>query len=97
VTIHASVVPFLYACAISDPCAHTPVTIQPHPQGRAHHPRRSPVILLLWLIAGIACLLTGRLLLGAVLIVVGLLVGPGGVSIWGIDDGDDDVGSALTT
>jgi hypothetical protein len=38
VTIHASVVPFLYACAISDPCAHTPATNPLLPQGRAHPP-----------------------------------------------------------
>ncbi len=44
---------------------------------------------LLWLIAvvlviaGIVTLVRGEVLTGAVLIVVGLLVGPGGVSIFG--------------
>lgn len=44
--------------------------------------------LILWLIAavlvigGIVSLIRGRILWGAVLIVVGLLVGPGGVSIF---------------
>jgi uncharacterized protein YqgC (DUF456 family) len=60
------------------------------------------VVTLLWLIAvalviaGIICLLTGRLILGVVLIVVGLLIGPGGVSVFDFDDGDNDVGAALT-
>ncbi|MDX6236880.1 MAG: hypothetical protein QOG10_1695 [Kribbellaceae bacterium] len=44
--------------------------------------------LVLWIIAailviwGIVSLIRGQLLIGAVLIVVGLLVGPGGVSIF---------------
>lgn len=44
--------------------------------------------LILWLIAavlviwGIITLIRGQLLLGIVLIIVGLLVGPGGVSIF---------------
>ena len=44
---------------------------------------------LLWLIAvvlviaGVVTLLQGSLLLGLLLIVVGLLVGPGGVSVFG--------------
>ena len=44
---------------------------------------------LLWLAAvvlvvlGIITLITGNLILGLLLIVVGLLVGPGGVSIYG--------------
>jgi len=44
--------------------------------------------LILWLIAavlviwGIVTLIRGRVLLGIVLIIVGLLVGPGGVSIF---------------
>ena len=44
--------------------------------------------LVLWIIAavlviwGIVSLIRGQLLMGAVLIVVGLLVGPGGVSIF---------------
>jgi uncharacterized protein YqgC (DUF456 family) len=60
------------------------------------------VVTLLWLIAvalvitGIICLLTGRLIAGVVLIVVGLLIGPGGVSVFDFDDGDNDVGATLT-
>lgn len=44
---------------------------------------------LLWLlavvlvIAGIVSLVRGAVLAGIVLIIVGLLIGPGGVSIWG--------------
>ena len=44
---------------------------------------------LLWIlavvlvIAGIVSLVRGAVLAGIVLIIVGLLVGPGGVSIWG--------------
>jgi hypothetical protein len=47
-----------------------------------------------WLLAvvlvvvGIYFLVTGRILAGIVLIIVGLLVGPGGVSIFDDDDGD---------
>ena len=50
--------------------------------------------LLLWIVAvvlvvmGIFALLRKQILWGIVLIVVGLLVGPGGVSIF--DDDDDD-------
>jgi hypothetical protein len=46
------------------------------------------VALLLWIIAvvlvvaGIVALVRGQLLWGAVLIIVGLLVGPGGVSVF---------------
>lgn len=73
----------------------------PHDESQSPF-RRSSVVTLLWLIAvalviaGIVCLLTGRIILGAVLIVVGLLVGPGGVSIWDFDDGDDDLGTVAT-
>ena len=51
--------------------------------------------LVLWLIAvalviyGIVSIIRGQILLGIVLIVVGLLVGPGGVSVF--DDDDDDL------
>jgi hypothetical protein len=44
---------------------------------------------LLWLlavvlvIAGIVSLVRGAVLAGIVLIIVGLLIGPGGVSVWG--------------
>jgi hypothetical protein len=47
-----------------------------------------PVATLLWIIAvilviaGIVTALRGQILLGIVLVVVGLLVGPGGVSIF---------------
>ena len=46
------------------------------------------MITLLWIlavilvIAGVVTILRGQLLLGIVLIIVGLLVGPGGVSIF---------------
>jgi uncharacterized protein YqgC (DUF456 family) len=52
---------------------------------------------LLWLlavilvIAGIVCLIQRRWLLGAALIIIGLLVGPGGVSIFDFDDNDGAV------
>lgn len=45
--------------------------------------------LILWIlavilvVAGIVSLVRGQMLWGIVLIIVGLLVGPGGVSIWG--------------
>ena len=51
--------------------------------------------LILWLIAvalivyGIVSIVRGAILLGIVLIILGLLVGPGGVSIF--DDDDDDL------
>jgi hypothetical protein len=44
---------------------------------------------LLWIlaailvIAGIVAFLKGELLTGIVLVIVGVLVGPGGISIWG--------------
>jgi len=50
-----------------------------------------------WLIAvalviyGIVCIVRGQTLLGIVLIIVGLLVGPGGVSIFDDDDDDDEL------
>lgn len=37
------------------------------------------VVLVVW---GIVCVVRGAILLGAVLIIVGLLVGPGGVSVF---------------
>ena len=40
-------------------------------------------------IYGIVSIIRGQILLGIVLIIVGLLVGPGGVSIF--DDDDDDL------
>ena len=56
--------------------------------------------LVLWLVAvalvvwGIVSIVRGAVLLGIVLIIVGLLVGPGGVSIF--DDDDDDELAPLT-
>ena len=53
--------------------------------------------LILWLIAvalvvyGIFTIIRGNVLLGIVLIIVGLLVGPGGVSIFDDDDDDEDL------
>ena len=50
--------------------------------------------LLLWILAvvlvvcGIVAIVRGQILWGIVLIIVGLLVGPGGVSIFDDDDGD---------
>lgn len=52
---------------------------------------------LLWIIAvvlvvwGIITLVRGNILLGVVLIIIGLLVGPGGVSIFNDDDDDGDL------
>lgn len=52
--------------------------------GRA---RVSGMLLLLWLlavvlvVAGVVSLIRGELVLGVILIIIGLLVGPGGVSI----------------
>jgi hypothetical protein len=45
------------------------------------------VIAVVLVIAGIVTIIRGQILLGIVLIIVGLLVGPGGVSIF---SGDDD-------
>jgi hypothetical protein len=59
-------------------------------------------VFILWLlavvlvVAGIYFIVTGRVLAGIVLILVGLLVGPGGVSIWDDDDDDDLDTSSLT-
>ena len=56
--------------------------------------------LLLWILAvilvisGIVAIVRQQILWGIVLIVVGLLVGPGGVSIFDGDD-DDDANSAV--
>jgi hypothetical protein len=54
------------------------------PRGVEEH----PMVAVLWIlavilvIAGIVSLVRGQVLLGVVLIVVGLLVGPGGVSVF---------------
>jgi hypothetical protein len=56
------------------------------------------MLLLLWILAvilvisGIVAIVRGQILWGIVLIIVGLLVGPGGVSIFDTDD--DDAGAA---
>jgi hypothetical protein len=55
------------------------------------------MLLLLWILAvilvisGIVAIVRGQILWGIVLIIVGLLVGPGGVSIF--NDDDDDAGA----
>jgi hypothetical protein len=41
------------------------------------------ILAVILVIAGIVSLVRGAVLSGIVLIIVGLLVGPGGVSIWG--------------
>ena len=50
------------------------------------------VILVIW---GIVMIVRGAVLLGVVLIIVGLLVGPGGVSLFDDDDGDGDGAPAV--
>jgi hypothetical protein len=53
--------------------------------------------LLLWLIAvalviwGIVTIVRGSVLYGVLLIVLGLLVGPGGVSLFDFDDDDEEL------
>ena len=55
--------------------------------------------LLLWILAvvlvisGIVAIVRQQILWGIVLIVVGLIVGPGGVSIFDDDDADDGKGA----
>jgi hypothetical protein len=50
--------------------------------------KETPMVALLWIlavvlvIAGIVTLIRGQILLGVILIVVGLFVGPGGVSLF---------------
>ena len=67
----------------------TQVIVRPVPTGDSPHPEKeASVATLLWIIAvvlviaGILALLRRQILWGAVLIIVGLLVGPGGVSIF---------------
>ena len=56
--------------------------------------------LVLWILAvilvvsGIVAIVRGQMLWGIVLIVVGLLVGPGGVSVFDDDDNDGDIDGA---
>jgi len=58
--------------------------------------------LLLWIIAavlvifGIVRIVQGDILWGIVLIVAGLLVGPGGVSIFAFDDDDDGAPASVS-
>jgi hypothetical protein len=58
------------------------------------------MLLLLWILAvilvisGIVAIVRGQILWGIVLIIVGLLVGPGGVSIFDTDD--DDAGAVAS-
>jgi hypothetical protein len=55
---------------------------------RPHHGGGSVMVTVLWLIAvvlviaGIVTLVRGQMVMGIVLIVVGLLIGPGGVSLF---------------
>lgn len=55
--------------------------------------------LVLWLIAvafviwGIVTIVRGNVLMGVLLIILGLLIGPGGVSIFDFDDDDGEVDS----
>ena len=59
--------------------------------------------LLLWILAvilvisGIVAIVRGQILWGIVLIIVGLLVGPGGVSIFDTDDDDAGAVAAAST
>jgi hypothetical protein len=59
------------------------------------------MLLLLWVLAvvlvvcGVVAILRGQILWGIVLIVVGLLVGPGGVSVFDFDDDDGDGSPAI--
>jgi hypothetical protein len=59
-----------------------------HPSARAPVWMENHMLFLLWIIAvilviaGIVQLVKGQMLMGIVLIIVGLLVGPGGVSIF---------------
>ena len=48
------------------------------------------VIAVVLVIAGIVMIIRGALLYGIVLIVAGLLIGPGGVSVFDFDDDDGD-------
>lgn len=50
------------------------------------------ILAVILVVSGIVALVRGQLLWGIVLIIVGLLVGPGGVSIF--TGGDDDVDAA---
>src|SRR5262245_21106094 len=62
------------------------------PRLSRHHEGRNQMLLLLWILAvilvisGIVAILRGQILWGIVLIIVGLLVGPGGVSIFRDDN-----------
>lgn len=68
--------------------AHVRVTPESHPGGGYETWRTFRMAFILWLIAvalvvaGIIWLLSGSIIGGIVLIVVGLLIGPGGVSVF---------------
>ena len=51
------------------------------------------IIAVILVIAGIVAIVRGQILWGIVLIIVGLLVGPGGVSVF---DNDDDAATLRT-
>jgi hypothetical protein len=59
------------------------------------------MLFLLWLlavilvIAGIVMLVRGAILYGIILIILGLLVGPGGVSIFDFDNDNDGAPAAV--
>ncbi len=52
------------------------------PSGRCHMATLLWILAVVLVIAGIVAIVRGQLLWGIVLIVVGLLVGPGGVSVF---------------
>ena len=52
------------------------------------------ILAVILVVAGIVTIIRGQILWGIVLIIVGLLVGPGGVSIFDDDDDTDDLAPA---
>ncbi len=65
-----------------------PPSVPGHPPAYPHHQEHTTMAFILWIlavilvIAGIVQLVKGQTLMGIALIIVGLLVGPGGVSIF---------------
>jgi hypothetical protein len=49
------------------------------------------ILAVILVIFGILAIVRGQILWGIVLIIIGLLVGPGGVSLFDGDDGDEDL------
>ena len=49
------------------------------------------ILAVILVVAGIFAIIRGQLLWGIVLIIVGLIVGPGGYSIFDDDDGDEEL------